>query len=147
MIVQTEPDRQAKLEERLQFETLLVDLSSRFVNVPPDQVDREIAEAQSSICECLGIDHSALWQASPDDPKDLSITHLHRSRDLAPPPDPAIATEMFPWALGKISVKEWITNRLSLLELPDKFSHLPNDPGLIKAIVDMPQSTAETRRG
>jgi formate hydrogenlyase transcriptional activator len=106
VIVQTEPDREAKLEERLQFETLLVDLSSRFVNVPPDQVDREIAEAQTSICECLAIDHSALWQASPDDPKDLSITHLHRSRDLAPPPDRAIATEMFPWALGKISMKQ-----------------------------------------
>lgn len=106
MIVQTEPDRQTKLEERLQFETLLADLSSRFVNVPPDQVDREIAEAQSRICECLAIDHSALWQASPDDPKELFITHLHRSRDLAPPPDRAIATEMFPWALGKISVKQ-----------------------------------------
>ena len=106
MIVQTEPDREAKLEERLQFETLLADLSSRFVNVPPDQVDREIAEAQSSICECLGIDHSALWQASPDDPKELFITHLHRSRDLAPPPDRAIATEMFPWALGKIAMKQ-----------------------------------------
>jgi len=106
VIVQTEPDRQAKLEERLQFETLLADLSSRFVNVPPDQVDREIAEAQSSICECLGIDHSALWQASPDDPKELFITHLHRSRDLAPPPNRAIATEMFPWALGKIGMKQ-----------------------------------------
>jgi formate hydrogenlyase transcriptional activator len=106
VIVQTEPDREAKLEERLQFETLLADLSSRFVNVPPDQVDREIAEAQSRICECLGIDHSALWQASPDDPKELFITHLHRSRDLAPPPDRAIATEMFPWALGKIAIKQ-----------------------------------------
>jgi formate hydrogenlyase transcriptional activator len=106
VIVQTEPDREAKLEERLQFETLLANLSSRFVNVPPDQVDSEIAQAQSSICECLGIDHSALWQASPDDPKELFITHLHRSRDLAPPPDRAIATEMFPWALGKIAIKQ-----------------------------------------
>jgi PAS domain S-box-containing protein len=106
VIVQTEPDRQARLEERLQFETLLADLSSRFVNVPPDQVDHEIAAAQTSICECLGIDHSALWQASPDDPKELSITHLYRSGDLAPPPDRAIATEMFPWALGKISAKQ-----------------------------------------
>jgi 2-desacetyl-2-hydroxyethyl bacteriochlorophyllide A dehydrogenase len=48
---------------------------------------------------------------------------------------------------GKISVKEWITDRLSLLEVPDKFSNLPNHPGLIKAIVDVPQSTAEIRRG
>lgn len=47
----------------------------------------------------------------------------------------------------RIGAKEWITNRLSLLELPDKFSHLSKDPGLIKAIVDMPQSPAETERG
>jgi hypothetical protein len=44
-------------------------------------------------------------------------------------------------------VKEWITNRLSLLELPDEFSKLPHHPGLIKAIVDFPHSTAETGRG
>jgi 2-desacetyl-2-hydroxyethyl bacteriochlorophyllide A dehydrogenase len=48
---------------------------------------------------------------------------------------------------GKISVKEWITNRLSLLELPEKFCNLPNDRGLIKAIVDVAQSGAETGRG
>ena len=54
MIVQTEPDREAKLEERLQFETLLADLSSRFVNVPPDQVDREIAEAQAAFVNVSG---------------------------------------------------------------------------------------------
>lgn len=48
---------------------------------------------------------------------------------------------------GEISVKEWITNRLSLLELPDKFSKLPHHPGLIKAIVDVPQFTLETGRG
>ena len=106
MIIQTQPKLHSDLAERLQFETLLADVSSRFVNVPPDQVDGEITNAQSGICECLDIDHSALWQASPDDPKELFITHLHRSRDLAPPPDRAIAAEMFPWALGKISAKQ-----------------------------------------
>ena len=45
---------------------------------------------------------------------------------------------------GKINVKEWITNRLSLLELPDKFSNLLNHPGLIKAIVDVSRSQTET---
>lgn len=31
-----------KLEDRLEFETLLADLSSRFVNLPADAVDSEI---------------------------------------------------------------------------------------------------------
>jgi hypothetical protein len=34
------------LEARLRFETLLADLSSRFVNIEPSLVDREIEEAQ-----------------------------------------------------------------------------------------------------
>ena len=35
----------AELEERLQFETLIADLSSKFINLPPPEVDREIADA------------------------------------------------------------------------------------------------------
>ena len=35
-------DFQAKLEDRLRFETLLAELSARFVNLPPEQVDQEI---------------------------------------------------------------------------------------------------------
>jgi hypothetical protein len=94
VIIQTEPKPHPELEARVQFETLLADLSSRFVNVPSDQVDREIVDAQVRICDCLGIDHSALWQVNPDDSNEFLITHLHRSRDLAPAPDWAIAAEM-----------------------------------------------------
>jgi formate hydrogenlyase transcriptional activator len=106
VIVQTEPKPDSELAQRLEFETLLANLSSRFVNVPSDQLDSEIVDAQGRICECLGIDHSALWQATLDDSTDLLITHLHRSRSLAPPPDRPIATELFPWALGRVGAKQ-----------------------------------------
>jgi hypothetical protein len=36
----------AELEERLRFETLLADLSSKFINLPAGEVDREIEDAQ-----------------------------------------------------------------------------------------------------
>ena len=39
----------AELEERLRFETLIADLSSKFVNLPPDQVDGEIMDAERLI--------------------------------------------------------------------------------------------------
>jgi len=42
---------------------------------------------------------------------------------------------------GTISVKEWVTNQLSLSEVPENFSKLSKYPGLIKAIVNIPQST------
>ena len=117
MFVQTEPKPDRELEERLQFETLLADLSSRFVSVPPDQVDREIIDAQGRICESLAIDHSSLWQLAATNSFELTITHLHRSLDLAPPPDRPMATEMFPWTLGRVANKQ-IVCVSAMVDLP-----------------------------
>ena len=50
-----------ELEERSRFERLLAEISSRFVNVPAAEVDREIEDAQRRICELLDIDRSTLW--------------------------------------------------------------------------------------
>ena len=55
----------SELEERLRFETLLAETSSRFINVPADQVDKEIEGAQRRICEFLNLDRSSLGQVFP----------------------------------------------------------------------------------
>jgi hypothetical protein len=39
-------------EERLRFETLLSDISARFINLPASQVDTAIEDAQRKACEC-----------------------------------------------------------------------------------------------
>ena len=77
----------AEIHEQLKFETLLSDLSGRFVNLPAEQIDGEIQHAQRKICKCLAIDHSALWQSSPDIPWMLLLTHLYRDPKLPPAPD------------------------------------------------------------
>ena len=46
------------------FETLIADLSSRFVNLAPDELDHEIEDALRRVCEPLGIDLALLWQWS-----------------------------------------------------------------------------------
>lgn len=38
---------------------------------------------------------------------------------------------------GEIDTSPWITERLNLFELPDRFSELPGKPGLIKAIIEV----------
>ena len=38
-----------ELEERLKFETLLAEISAHFVNLPADQIDGEIEDAQRRI--------------------------------------------------------------------------------------------------
>ena len=63
--------------ERLEFETLIADLSSRFVNLPVSDVDREIEDAQRRVCEVLGIDLSALWQGTTAGATPSTLTHFY----------------------------------------------------------------------
>lgn len=87
----------SELEERLGFETLLADLSLKFIDLPPSHVDREIAEAQRCVCEFLGLDLSALWQASAEAPGVLALTTLYRPLGGPPLPERMDAREYFPW--------------------------------------------------
>lgn len=94
-----------ELLDRLVFETLLTDISAYLVNVPAEQVDQIIEESQKGICECLGLDHSSLWQSSPTNPGKLVLSHLYRSPDLPAPFENMDGAEFFPWALSKVAQK------------------------------------------
>ncbi|MDT8069064.1 MAG: PAS domain S-box protein [Terriglobia bacterium] len=90
-------DIRAKLEERLEFETLVADLSARFVNLPANRVDAEILDAQRRICECLRVDVSALWQNEVESSSTYVLTHLFRPPGGPPAPDRMDAQDYFPW--------------------------------------------------
>jgi len=65
---QSETKLLSEMKEELQFEKLLIDISTHFVNVPADRIDGDIEEAQHRICEYLDLDRSALWQFSSKSP-------------------------------------------------------------------------------
>jgi transcriptional regulator with GAF, ATPase, and Fis domain len=94
-----EDNLQAQLEERIRFETLLADLSARFVSLPAEALDREIEEAQRRICETLGIDTSSLGQ--PNKAGEPRFTH-----SWALPGFPSVVDirpmEFCPWATQEI---------------------------------------------
>jgi len=94
---------QADLEERLRFEILLSDLSSQFVNLPGDQLDRQIDNALCQVCDCLRLDMSTLWQWSPDDPYLLTLTHYYRPLGGPPIPEPMDGREYFPWSQAQLT--------------------------------------------
>ena len=48
------PGMSEELEIRLRFETLIADLSLKFINLPANEVDLEIKDAQRRVCQCLG---------------------------------------------------------------------------------------------
>ena len=57
---------QASTEDRLAFERLLADLSVRFANVPDDNVETEIANAQQQLIAFLGFDRSSFAEFTAD---------------------------------------------------------------------------------
>ena len=111
----------SEIHEQLKFETLLSDISAHFVNLRADQIDGEIQQAQKEICECLGIEHAGLWQSSPDAPRILLLTHLHRDPSLPPAPDRMDADSYFPWCQEKLTRKEIVCVR-SIADVPPEAS-------------------------
>ena len=91
-----------QLTSLLEFETLIADLSSRFINLPPGEVDHVILDAQRQVCECLALDLSALWQWSADGPPALTMTHVYRSLEGPPVPERMDAHQSFPWCMDEV---------------------------------------------
>ena len=104
-----------QLKERLEFETLLADISARFVNVAAGKVDSEIMDAERRICEFLDLDLAALWQSSEEATDVLTPTHVYTREGLQAPGQ--MGEEHFPWY-----VQQKRANRVvvisSLEELP-----------------------------
>lgn len=85
-----------ELEERLRFEELLTELSSRFVNLPADEVDTEIERQLGRLAEHMLLDRIVLFQLKPSDSEDLVITHTHGVNDVPMDQLPSAAKEV-PW--------------------------------------------------
>lgn len=98
----SEANLRRELEERLRFETLLADISARFINLPASQIDSAIENAQRQVCECLDLDLSSLWQCSPGAPLFLTLAHLYTPPDGPTHPGRIKAEEVFPWQLQKM---------------------------------------------
>jgi PAS domain S-box-containing protein len=92
-----------RLRARLRFEALVARLSARFIDVPAEQLDRKIEDAQRQVCEHLGLDLSGLWQLDGTDPRIQVLTHLYRPLGGPPLPVRMEAAEYFPWTLRQMS--------------------------------------------
>ena len=113
-----DPSRSATepLEGRLEFETLLAVLSSRFINLPPGELDREIEDALRRVCELLDIDVAVLWQWSNSAPDVVRPTHAHPLRDDPRALEP-LNQEAYPWVVRQMRAGRMVVFS-SMDELP-----------------------------
>jgi formate hydrogenlyase transcriptional activator len=103
----------------LEFETFS-DLSSRFINLPPGEVDREIEHALRRVCEFFGIDLAVLWQWSAGAPRVLTPTHAYPARTGLTPPETS-AAQHYPWTVRQMLAGRTVVLS-SLEELPAEAS-------------------------
>jgi PAS domain S-box-containing protein len=106
---------QARLEEQLRFEALISDLSARFVNVEPGELDREIEAVQRRICEALGLDRSTLGLFSG--PGETPI-FTHSWAGAGWKPNPLVPVDrLFPWIVNEVKQGR-VVRFTSIDELP-----------------------------
>jgi signal transduction histidine kinase len=90
-----ELDLPEQLEERLQFERLLTDLSATFVNVAADLVDAQIEQALEQLVDFLRVERGGFGQISEDN-KGILATHSFVVPGYPPLPS-FILEEDLPW--------------------------------------------------
>src|SRR5512144_448963 len=112
----------AEFEERLRFEELLSNISSRFVNIPPDRVDPEINRALKEVLEFFQVDRCSLIQTMLGKGA-WQITHLAAVEGVPPVPVGVdLPISMFPWVFKKLTQKREILSFSRLDELPPEAS-------------------------
>ena len=115
-------DRRVKegLRERLRFEQLLSDLSARFVNIAPDQVDLEIESALGQILKFFQVDRCGLVRVSPHD-NSFRITHVAYASGIPPVPEKTdLSIKLFPWVYEKINKRQEVVSFTTRDELPSE---------------------------
>jgi PAS domain S-box-containing protein len=83
-------------EGHARFEELLAELSSRFINLPPGDVDREIEDALRRVCLRAGIDFGVVWQWPVAAHGVATATHVYYAQE-GPQVSEPLHQEMFPW--------------------------------------------------
>jgi formate hydrogenlyase transcriptional activator len=106
------------LNERLKFEALLSNLSARFINITPDQIDLEIRSALRQILEFFRVDRCGLARISPND-NSFRITHVAYAADIPPVPENTDrSVQLFPWLYEKIIKQHEVVSFTTRDELP-----------------------------
>ena len=122
-VVQAPPSAE-QLGSLLEFETLIAELSSRFIHLPPGEVDREIEDALRRVCEPLGIDLAVLWQWSAAAPGVITPTQAYCAQEGLRPSEP-MREEHYLW-----SVQQVLAGRMFAISSPEELpAEAAVDPG------------------
>jgi formate hydrogenlyase transcriptional activator len=104
------------VEELVAFERMLAELSARFANLPPEQVEFEIQVAQTTLRQFLGFDRSNYSEFDDGDGPLIVISSSANDNIEQLPPGPFVPH--VPWYLSKLRAGETIAFQGLADELP-----------------------------
>jgi len=108
-----------EVEELLEFEKLLSEISSMYANLPADQVDKTIDQGLERIGRFLNSDRCNLGQLTQDQ-DGVHILHSWSDEGIDAMPNFLIGTSRyFPWALNKLKLGE-VVHYSRHEDLPDE---------------------------
>jgi formate hydrogenlyase transcriptional activator len=87
-----------EVEQLRRFERVVSDVASKFVHVPPEQVDEEIDKALGRICECVDADLGIFLQWNDPKKSTLTVSHEWDADSIDGPYfRAAILSDVYPW--------------------------------------------------
>ena len=117
---------QGSLNKRLAFETLVSELSARFISLPVTKIDKEIESGLRLIVEHMGADRGSLFELTED--RKLNVTHSWAVKGLEAFPL-GIMDSNYTWSANKLRKgKMVIASRVD--QLPD--DAIPDKDNFIK---------------
>jgi PAS domain S-box-containing protein len=107
------------LQSLTQFETLISDLSGRFINLLPDQVDGEIERAMGQLREFLEIDRWGLLEVFSNGGA-IRLSHGSYGRGIPEVPKTTNLALLFPWCSRMLVEEGQSCIYSTLMDMPDE---------------------------
>lgn len=120
LAISTQIDRKRSyylLQQRMQFENLISDISARLMETPFQDVDREIERSLEEVRTFFVVERCALLGIRPD-PRVVWVTHSSHAEGHESVPGDINLAELFPWSYGKLIIEGTHTTLTSIEELP-----------------------------
>ena len=108
------------LNQRLQFEQLISDLSARLINIPFEKLDAEIEHVLKMVLEFFRVDRCALLHVLPGTDT-WKITHLASSQFAPPIPlGTKLPRSIHPWAYERLANRGAVILFSKVDDMPDE---------------------------
>jgi formate hydrogenlyase transcriptional activator len=105
------------LKARIRFETLLADVSSRFVRLPAGRIGWEVEGSLREVAVFFDADRCALLGVCPD-PRFVRVSHAWRAEGIEHLPDEMDLAVLFPWSQERLITRGHPVRFERLAELP-----------------------------